>query len=116
MENLKFLQVPRNVAGYGKLELFYKSPGTWQVMETLIKKDMSPGTWQVPDTLIKKDKSPGTWQVPETLIKKKRAPNESTFSRPKTLRGVSSRCPVSAQVPRFPPKYVATGPGSRNLR
>ena len=84
MENLKFLQVPRNVAGYGKLELFYKSPGTWQGMET--------------------------------LIKKKRAPNESTFSRPKTLRGVSYRCPVSKRVPRVPPKNVATGPGSQNLR
>jgi hypothetical protein len=116
MENLKYVKVPRNVAGYGKLELFYKSPGTWQVMETLIKKHKSPGTWQVPDTLIKKDKSPGTWQVPETLIKKKRAPNESTFSRPKTLRGVSYRCPVSARVLRVPPKNVATGPRSQNLR
>jgi hypothetical protein len=35
---MKKVQVPRNVAGSGNLGKNYKSPKTWQVMETLIKK------------------------------------------------------------------------------
>jgi hypothetical protein len=35
---MKKVQVPRNMAGYGNLGKNYKSPGTWQVLETLIKK------------------------------------------------------------------------------
>jgi hypothetical protein len=31
-------QVPRNVAGYGNFDKKDKSPGTWQVLETLTKK------------------------------------------------------------------------------
>ena len=38
---MKKVQVPKNVAGYGNFDKKDKSPGTWQVLETLTKKKES---------------------------------------------------------------------------
>ena len=60
------------MAGYGNFDKKDKSPKTWQVLETLIKRQV-PRNVAGSGNFDKKDKSPGTWQVLETLTKKKRA-------------------------------------------